>query len=117
MNSERQKREEEIERLMKGAGLSPEAEIAFREQVKKASSAIFEQETTKIEKDAHSESDNRSISPLTIGLWIVILGIGLTFVMPPLGGLLLLCGFAVIAWATLMKSSKRKSSRRSDSTD
>lgn len=116
MNSERQKREEEIERLIKGAGFSREAEVAFQEDVKKAASAIFEQETTKIEKDVQEETAGRSISPLTAGMWIVILGAGLTFVMPPLGGLLLLCGIAVIVWATLLRSSKKRDSPPPDLT-
>ena len=44
MKSEREKREEEIERLMREAGLKREPDIAFQEAIKKAAAAIVEED-------------------------------------------------------------------------
>lgn len=110
MSSERQKREEEIERLMRG-GLNREADVAFQEKVKKAASAIFEEETTRIQKNEPVERVKRPVNPMTVGLWLVVIGAGLTFTIPGLGGLLILCGLAVMVWAIFLKPGKSNPSR------
>ena len=109
MNSERQKREQEIERLMQGASLTREAEVAFQEELRKTASAIFEEETRRIQKSERVARPKRSISPATTGLWLLVLGVaGVVFSMPRLGGVLLACGIAAIVWETVLKSSNKK---------
>jgi hypothetical protein len=110
MKSEREKREEEIERLMREAGLKREPDIAFQEAIKKAAAAIVEEDAKKIEKSERVPR-SRSISPATVGLWLLVLGGGVAFSMPSLGAALIICGIAVFVWATFLKSSNKKSSR------
>jgi hypothetical protein len=107
MNSERQKREEEIEKLMQGAGRSHEQDIAFQEEVRKIASAIAEQETRKIRKTERAERRKQPISPKTAGLWLVVLGAGLALSMPSLGAVIIVCGIAAIVWGSFPKSSKK----------
>ena len=107
MNSERRKREEEIDRLMQGTGLSGEADGAFQEEVRKTTAAMVEQETRRIQKTERAESRKRAISPATAGLWLLAVGAGLTFALPIMGGALIVCGIAAIIWATLLKPKKK----------
>ena len=107
MNSERQKREEEIETLMRETGLSREPDVAFQEEVRKTAAAIAEQEASRIQKTERAERPKRSISPMTVGLWLLALGAGLTFSVPGLGGALIVCGIGAILWATFLKRSKK----------
>jgi CHASE3 domain sensor protein len=104
MDSERQKREKEIERLMRGADLSRERDVAFQEEVRKAASAIIEEEASRIQKSERAERRKRSISPMTAGLWLIVIGAGLALSIPSLGALLIVCGIAAVVWA---KSSKK----------
>jgi hypothetical protein len=107
MNSERQKRQEEIERIMRETGVSPEADIAFQEEVRKTAAAIIEKETNRIQKSERVRGHKRSISPVTAGLWLLVLGaVGFIFSVPSLAAMLFLCGIAVIVWATFSKLSK-----------
>ena len=110
MKSEREKREEEIERLMREAGLKREPDIAFQEAIKKAAAAIVEEDAKKTQKSERVPR-SRSISPATAGLWLLVLGAGVAFSMPSLGAALIICGIAVFVWATFLKSSNKKSSR------
>src|SRR5262249_9954979 len=107
MNSERQKREEEIERIKRGTTLSREQEAAFQEEIKKAAATIVEQETERIQKSEQTKRPKRLMSPTTIGLWLLGLGAVLTFSIPGLGGTLIVCGIAMIVWATFLKPSKK----------
>jgi Flp pilus assembly protein TadB len=107
MNSERQKREKEIERIMRESGHSRKTDVAFQEEVRKAASAMFEKETRRIQKSERAEDPKRLINPGTAGLVLLILGAGLAFVMPGLGATLALCGIAAIVWTTGLKSSKK----------
>ena len=111
MKSEREKREEEIGRLMREAGLKREPDIAFQEAIRKAAAAIVAEDAKKTEKSERVPR-SRSISPATAGLWLLILGAGVAFSMPSLGAALILCGIAVFVWATFLKSSNKKSPRR-----
>ena len=108
MNSEREKREEEIKRLMRGAGVRQESDIVFQEQLKKAAATIFEEQAKRIEKSERAEQHKRPLNPLTAGLWLFLLG-GAAFVfsMPIPGTVLFLCGAAAIVWATVRKPSKK----------
>lgn len=107
MNSERQKREEEIERLTREAGQSRESDAAFQEKVRKAASAIVEEETRRIQKTERAERPKRSVSPATAGLWLLVLCVGLGFSMAGLEGALIVCGIAAIVWAIFLKSSRK----------
>jgi hypothetical protein len=111
MKSEREKREEEVERLMREAGLKREPDIVFQEAIRKAAAAIVEEDAKKIETSERVPR-NRSLSPATAGLWLLVLGAMVAFSMPSLGAALILCGIAVVVWATFLKSSKKKPSRR-----
>jgi len=120
MDSERQKREQEIEKLMRGTGPSRESDIAFQEEVRKAASAIIEEDTIKIETTEEAERLDQSsatgrkglISAATAGLWLLILGAGLAFSIPTLGAVLIACGIAAIVWSTFLKSSNKKKPSR-----
>jgi hypothetical protein len=107
MNSERQKREEEIEKLMRGSDLSGERDIAFQEEIRKVASTIAEEEMRKIQKTERVERRKRSISPTTAGLWLLVLGAGLALSMPSLGAVIIVCAIAAIVWDTFLKSSKK----------
>ena len=107
MNSERQKRQEEIERILREAGESREADVAFQEEVRKTAAAIIEKEASRIQKSEQAKRRKRSISPVTAGMWLLVLGaVGFMLSMPSLATVFFLCGIAVIAWATFSKLSK-----------
>jgi hypothetical protein len=107
MNSERQKRQEEIERIMREAGVSREADLAFQEEVRKTAAAIIEKEASRIQKSERARRRKRSISPITAGVWLLVLGaVGFIFSVPSLAAMFFLCGIAVIVWATFPKLSK-----------
>jgi len=107
MSSERQKRQEEIERIMREAGVSKEADVAFQEEVRKTAAALIEREASRIQKSERARRRKRSISPVTAGVWLLMLGaVGFIFSVPSLAAMLSLCGIAVIVWATFPKLSK-----------
>lgn len=107
MSSERQKRQEEIERIMREAGVSKEADVAFQEEVRKTAAALIEREASRIQKSERARRGKRSISPVTAGVWLLMLGaVGFIFSMPSLGAMLFLCGITAIVWATFPKLSK-----------
>lgn len=117
MNSERQKREEEIERLMRGAGLGQEPDVAFQERMKKAASDIIAEETSKIKKTERPERRRRSFSLKAAALWVLVLGAVLSFYVPSAGALVLLFGIALLAWAHLGSSAKTGPSESREQTD
>jgi hypothetical protein len=107
MNSERQKREREIERIMAEASRNRATDAAFQEEIKKTAAAIIEKETARIEKSDRAERPKRFISPMTVGGWLLLLSaLGFIFSMPELGGVLLLCGIITIIWTAIPRSSK-----------
>jgi hypothetical protein len=105
---------------MRGTGPSRESDIAFQEEVRKAASAIIEEDTIKIETTEEAERLDQSsatgrkglISAATAGLWLLILGAGLAFSIPTLGAVLIACGIAAIVWSTFLKSSNKKKPSR-----
>ena len=107
MNSERQKREDEIDRLVRGAGSSKEPDVAFQEEVRKTASAILEKETRKIKKTERVRWPKRSLNPTTIGLWLLVLGAGVAISTPSVGAVLIVCGISALVWGTFLKSSKK----------
>jgi cation transport ATPase len=107
MNSERQKRQEEIERIMRETGVSREGDVAFQEEVRKTAAAIIEKKASSIQKSERARRRKRSISPVTVAVWLLVLGaVGFIFSVPSLAVMLFLCGIAVIVWATFPKLSK-----------
>ena len=107
MNSERQKREEEIARIMRESGSSRETDLAFQQEIRKAAAAIIEKETSRMQKSERAAGRKLTITPKTAGLALLIAGAGVALFMPSLGALLLLCAVAAIVWATAMKSPKK----------
>ena len=109
MDSERQKRQREIERLIQGTAPSRESEIAFREEIRKTASSLFQEETRKLQNTERPEKPRRSINIATVGLWLIVLGVaGFIFWMPALGAVALVCGVAAIVWDTFLKPGKKK---------
>ena len=107
MNPERQKRQEEIERIIREAGVSREADVAFQEEVRKTAAAIIEKEASRIQKSKRARRRKRSISPVTAGVWLLVLGaVGFIFSVPDLAAILFLCGIVVIAGAIFPSLSK-----------
>jgi Flp pilus assembly protein TadB len=112
MDSEREKREREIQKIIQGASLSGETEVEFQEKIRKTASAIFEEETRKLQKSERAERPKRSINIATAGLWLIVLGVaGFVFWMPALGAAALACGVAAIVWGTFLKPQNPKHSR------
>ena len=107
INSDRQKREEEIERLVREAGLGKEPDTAFQEEVRKIASALLEKETKKVQKTERPQWRKRAINPTTIGLWLLVLGAGFALSTPSVGAMLIVCGIGAIVWGTFLKSSQK----------
>jgi CHASE3 domain sensor protein len=107
INSDRQKREEEIERLVREAGLGKEPDIAFQEEVRKTASAILAKETEKVQQAERPKWRKRALNPTTIGLWLLVLGAGFAISTPSLGTMLIVCGVGAIAWGTFLKSPRK----------
>jgi len=109
MDSERQKRQKEIERLIQGTALSREAEAEFQEEIRKTASSIFEAETRKLQKTERPERLKRSINLATVGLWLIVAGVAaFVFWMPAIGAIGLVCGVAAIVWDIFLKPGKKK---------
>jgi hypothetical protein len=111
MKSEREKREEEVTRLMREAGLKREPDAAFQEAIRKAAAAIVEEDAKKLEKSERVPR-SRSFNAATVAVWLVVLGAAVAFSMPSLGAAIILAGVAVFVWATFLKPSKKKPPRR-----
>jgi len=112
MDSEREKREQEIQKLIQGADRSREAEVEFQEEIRKTASAIFEEESRKLQISERAERPRRSINLATAGLWLIVLGVaGFVFWMPALGAAAVVCGIAAIVWDTFLKPSIKKRSK------
>jgi hypothetical protein len=107
MNSERQKRQEEVERILREAGESHEADVAFQEEVRRTAAAIIEKEASRIQKNEQAERRKRPINPFTAGVWLLVVGAAAYILsMPSLATVLFLCAIALIAWVTFLKPSK-----------
>jgi hypothetical protein len=108
MKSERQKREEEIERLMRETQRTPERDALFQEAVRKAAAAVIEQQTSKIQKTERAASRKPLIRSVTAGVAVLLIGAALASFIPGLGATLIICGAALIAWGSFGTPSKNK---------
>jgi hypothetical protein len=107
MNSERRKRQKEVERFLHEMDENHEADVAFQEEVRRTAAAIIEKETGRIQENERAKRRKWSITPVAAGVWLLVLGaLGFILSMPTLAPVLFLCGVAVIAWATLYKPTK-----------
>jgi hypothetical protein len=104
MKSDRQKREEEIERLLRGESVRREPDLAFQEKVREAASAIIQEDADRTEKRERATRRRLALGPRNPGLWILLAGAALSFAMPFLGGLLLLGGIAALLWSLRSRS-------------
>src|ERR1043166_6935105 len=113
MDSERKKREREIERVMRGGGLTREAEVAFQEEVRKTAAALFEEETRRIQQTERVPRPKRTISIASVGLWLIVLAVAaFVFSMPGAGAVILLGGIGAILWDMVFKPSFKKHKRK-----
>ena len=110
MNSEREKRQHEIQRLLQGTAPAGEVEGEFQEEIRKTTTAIFEEETRKLQESEREERrPKRSINVATAGLWLIVVGVaGFVFWMPALGAAAVACGIAAIVWDTFLKPANKK---------
>jgi hypothetical protein len=106
MKSERQKREEEIERLLRGEGLTREPDLAFQEKVREAASAIIQEDAVRTEKREPAMRRASTVTPRTVGLWLLLAGAALSFAAPLVGGLLVVGGIAAIVWSMRSRAKK-----------
>jgi Flp pilus assembly protein TadB len=113
MKTEREKRDQEVQRLIHSVTGSREAEVEFQEKIRKTTSTIFEEETRKLKKTERVERPKRSISVATVGLWLIVLGVaGFVFWMPAFGGVAIVSGVAAIIWDIFVKPATQKPPRR-----
>ena len=104
MNPERQKRQKEVERFLRQLDENHEADVAFQEEVRRTAAALIEQEAARIQKHEQVRRRKRSITPVTIGIWLLVLGAAAFIVsMPGLATAFFVCGIAGIAWPTFSK--------------
>lgn len=109
MNSERKKRQEEVERLLRGEGLTPEADLEFQEEVRKAAAAIVQESAVRVADGETAQRRQRSLNAAATGPWLLAVGVALSFFLPALGALLIFCGIAAIAWGIFHKRRTKPS--------
>lgn len=106
MKSQRQKRQAEIEKIMRESDARLDPDIAFQDEVRRTAAAIIEREASRIQKSERFRRRKKSITPLTAGVWLLMLGaVGFIFSVPGLAAVFFLCGIAGIAWATFSRVS------------
>jgi hypothetical protein len=103
-----QKREEEIERLAREAGrLIREADPETREELREAAAAIMREEAYEAEETKTAPEGRRTANPMAAGLGLLVIGAGLTFIVPPVGLSLLVIGAIAIVWGGVMSAIRR----------
>jgi hypothetical protein len=111
MDSERRKREKEVERLVNGTPVSRDSEAAFREEVRKTASELFQKETRRIEQDERPATSRKSKSTRLRmwGIGLIVIGAGaIVLEVPALGGLLFVLGVGVFFWDTLARRPEQQ---------
>ena len=92
---------------MRQAGANREADIAFQEEVRKSAATIIEKKARRLQKSDQPRRPKRSISPVTAGVWLLVLGaVGFVLSVPSLASMFFLCGIALIVWGTFPKLSR-----------
>jgi hypothetical protein len=107
--AEQQKREEEIERHAREIGrLIREADPETQEELIEAASAIMREEAQvrRIEESPHPERQ-RKMNPMAAGLGLLVIGVGLAFLMPAVGVVLIIIGFAALIWGVVITGFKK----------
>ncbi len=107
MNSERQKREEEIARIIANSTARRNTDLGFQEEVRKAAAENINRETSRIEKTERAEGRKLTINVKTAGVALLIVGAGVSLFMPGVGAVLLLGTIAGIAWISLTKRRQK----------
>jgi hypothetical protein len=107
MATAQQVREEEIERLAREAGrLIGEADPETREDLREAAFAIMREEAHEVREITEPET-RQAMNPLAAGLGLVVIGAGLTFIMPPVGLGLLVIGTVAIVWGAVISAIRK----------
>jgi uncharacterized membrane protein len=107
--AEQQKREEEIERHAREIGrLIREADPETQEELIEAASAIMREEAQvrRTEESPHPERQ-RKMNPMAAGLGLLVIGVGLAFLMPAVGVVLIIIGFAALIWGVVITGFKK----------
>jgi hypothetical protein len=109
MALERQKREEEIERLAREIGrLIRESDPETQEELKEAASAVMREEAQSrgAQKTPQPERQ-RKMNPMAAGLGLLVVGAGLAFLIPAVGVVLIVIGFAAVIWGAVISGFKK----------
>jgi len=102
MALEQQRREEEIEKLARETGrLIREADPKTQEELRDAASAILREEARGTEETRSGPQPIRPMSPVAAGLGLLLIGGGLTFVVPAVGLVLVACGGLGVLWGVI----------------
>jgi hypothetical protein len=109
MAAEQQKREEEIERLAREIGrLIREADPETQEELKEAASAVMREEAQAPGSQKAPQSERqRTMNPMAAGLGLLVIGAGLAFLMPAVGVVLIVLGFAALVWGAVITGFKK----------
>jgi hypothetical protein len=111
MVTEQQKREEEIERLARETGrLIREAAPEIQEELREAATAIMREEAREGAATAvrpQEPQGRRGMNPLAAGLGLLLIGGGLSFIIPPVGVALLGAGMIAVVWGAVISFMRR----------
>jgi hypothetical protein len=106
MATEQQKREEEIERLARETGrLIREAEPEIQEELREAAAAVMREEahgSAATTAQPQEPQGRRGMNPLAAGLGLLLVGGGLSFIIPPVGIALVGAGIIAVVWGAVI---------------